>query len=38
MNGQLAITLTQKTREILQPLIDIYGGSIYIDITNNSFK
>ena len=37
-NGQLAITLTQKTSEILQPLIDIYGGSIYIDKTNNSFK
>ena len=37
-NGELAITLTQKTREILLPLIDIYGGSIYIDRTNNSFK
>ena len=37
-NGQLAIALTQKTSEVLQPLIDIYGGSIYIDKTNNSFK
>jgi hypothetical protein len=37
-NGQLAITLTQKTNEILQPLIDIYGGSIYIDRTLNGFK
>ena len=37
-NDQLSITLTQKTCEILQPLIDIYGGSIYIDRTNNSFK
>lgn len=26
-NGQLAITLTQKIREILQPLVEIYGGS-----------
>lgn len=37
-NGQLAITLTQKTSEILQPLLDIYGGSIYIDRTSNKFK
>ena len=37
-NGQLAISLTQKTREILQPLLDIYGGSIYIDRTSNNFK
>jgi hypothetical protein len=36
-NGQLAITLTQKTSEILQPLLDIYGGSIYIDRTSNNF-
>ena len=37
-NGQLSITLTQKTSEIIQPLIDIYGGSIYIDRTSNGFK
>ena len=37
-NGQLAITLTQKTSEILQPLLDLYGGSIYIDTTSNNFK
>uniref|UniRef100_UPI0030E21F18 hypothetical protein n=1 Tax=Dematophora necatrix TaxID=2751867 RepID=UPI0030E21F18 len=37
-NGQLAITLTQKISEILQPLLDIYGGSIYIDRTSNGFK
>ena len=37
-NGQLAITLTQKTSEILQPLLDIYGGSIYIDRASNNFK
>lgn len=37
-NGQLAITLTQKTSEILQPLLDIYGGSIYIDRTSNNLN
>jgi len=37
-NGQLSITLTQKTSEILQPLTEIYGGSIYIDKTSNNFK
>lgn len=37
-NGQLAIALTQKTSEVLQPLIDIYAGSICIDKTNNRFK
>lgn len=37
-NGQLAITLTQKTNEILQPLIELYGGSIFIDRTTNTFK
>ena len=37
-SGQLAITLTQKTSEILQPLINIYGGLVYIDRTSNSFK
>lgn len=37
-NGQLAIFVTQKTSEILQPLLDIHGGSIYIDRTSNNFK
>jgi hypothetical protein len=37
-NGQISISLTQKTSEILQPLIDIYGGKIYIDRTSNNFK
>ena len=37
-NGQLVITLTQKTSEVLQPLIDLYGGSIYIDKKSNNFK
>jgi len=34
----LSIILTQKTSEILQPLLNIYGGSIYIDRTSNNFK
>ncbi len=38
LNGQIAITLTQKTSYILQPLMDIYGGYLYIDRTSNSFK
>ena len=37
-NSQLAITLAQKTSENLQPLIELYGGSIYIDRMTNSFK
>jgi NADH dehydrogenase/LAGLIDADG endonuclease len=37
-NGQLAISLTQKTRELLEPLIELYGGNIYIDRTSNNFK
>ena len=38
VNGQIAITLTQKTSEILQPLIELYGGFVYRDRTNNGFK
>jgi hypothetical protein len=37
-NGQLSISVTQKTSEILEPLKDIYGGNIYIDKRVNSFK
>jgi len=38
MQWTVSHCITQKTSEVLQPLIDIYGGSIYIDKTNNSFK
>lgn len=38
VNGQIAISLTQKTSELLQPLIRLYGGYIYIDRGNNAFK
>ena len=38
VNGQIAITLIQKTSEILQPLIELYGGYVYIDRGNNGFK
>lgn len=37
-NGQLAISITQKTRELLEPLIELYGGNIYIDRTSQKFK
>lgn len=30
-NTQLSIALSQKTSELLQPLLEIYGGNIYID-------
>jgi len=38
-NTQLSISASQKTSELLQPLLDIYGGNIYIDRGNSqSFK
>jgi len=38
-NTQLSISATQKTAEILQPLVELYGGNIYIDKGNSqSFK
>ena len=30
-NWQLSITATQKTSELLTPLIDLYAGNVYID-------
>lgn len=38
VNGQIAISLTQKTAELLQPLVELYGGDIYVDRGNNAFK
>lgn len=38
-NTQLSISAAQKTSEILQPLVALYGGNIYIDRgSSNSFK
>lgn len=38
-NTQLSISASQKTAEILQPLIKLYGGNIYIDRgKSQSFK
>src|ERR1700741_3516744 len=38
-NTQLSVSASQKTSELLQPLLDIYGGNIYIDRGNSqSFK
>ena len=38
-NTQLSISVSQKTSELLQPLIEIYGGNIYIDRgSSQSFK
>jgi len=37
--NQLSISASQKTTEMLQPLIDLYGGNIYIDKGSSlSFK
>lgn len=38
-NLQLSLSLTQKTSELLNPLIELYGGNIYIDKgSSQSFK
>lgn len=38
-NWQLSISASQKTSEILTPLIELYGGNIYIDSgSSKSFK
>ncbi len=38
-NTQLSISVSQKTSELLQPLIELYGGNIYIDKgSSQSFK
>ena len=38
-NTQLSISISQKTSELLQPLINLYGGNIYIDRgSSQSFK
>lgn len=38
-NWQLSISASQKTSELLKPLIDLYGGNIYIDNgSSKSFK
>jgi LAGLIDADG endonuclease len=38
-NTQLSISISQKTAELLQPLVELYGGYIYIDKGSSlSFK
>uniref|UniRef100_UPI002238FECA LAGLIDADG endonuclease n=1 Tax=Ramaria rubella TaxID=113071 RepID=UPI002238FECA len=38
-NTQLSISASQKTSELLQPLVELYGGNIYIDRgSSKSFK
>ena len=38
-NWQLSISVTQKTSELLTPLVDLYGGNVYIDRgSSQSFK
>ena len=39
INNQLSISVSQKTYELLQPLLELYGGHIYIDRgSSQSFK
>lgn len=37
-NLQLSISISQKTTEILEPLINLFNGYIYIDNSSNTFK
>jgi len=37
-NLQLSISISQKTKELLEPLINIYGGHVYVDRGSESFK
>ena len=37
-NWQLSISVSQKTTELLNPLVLLYGGYIYIDRSSQSFK
>lgn len=37
-NRQLSISISQKTSELLNPLIDLYGGHVYVDNSSNTFK
>lgn len=38
-NTELSISVSQKTSELLQPLLELYGGNIYIDRSSSrSFK
>lgn len=38
-NWQLSLTATQKTSELLNPLVELYGGHVYIDNgSSESFK
>ncbi len=37
-NGQLSINVAQKTAELLNPLVELYGGSVYVNRAGPSFK
>jgi NADH dehydrogenase/LAGLIDADG endonuclease len=37
-SGQISINITQKTKEMLEFIVDIFGGAIYIDRTSNNYK
>lgn len=37
-NYQMAISISQKTQELLKPLVELYGGYVYIDRSSCTFK
>lgn len=37
-NLQLSISISQKNSQLLEPLINLYSGNIYIDKSSNTFK
>jgi DNA-binding transcriptional regulator WhiA len=37
-NKQLSISAGQKTSELLTPLVELYGGYVYVDNGSKSFK
>ena len=38
LNLQLSISISQKNTQLLEPLINLYSGNIYIDRNSNTFK
>ena len=37
-NLQLSISISQKNIQLLEPLVNLYSGNIYIDINSNTYK
>jgi hypothetical protein len=37
-NLQLSISISQKDKQLLEPLLQLYNGNIYVDRSSNTFK